>query len=247
MTKIIKSLLAIVVISAVAGTATWAYFSDTETSEGNTFSAGTLDLKVDGEDDPNLVPYEMSDLTPGEYHQAGTVTLKNEGSIDGRVFVKVLNPESNENGILEPEEEAGDLSGQEMEFGSYDANSGDGELWDSMWLQLYVDGNGDGKYEGGYAPHNDCIIHDGALDKSAYYSFPIDTNLMPMNTNYYCTEDNIDLAPGETVDVGVRVYFYSDQGGGPAGGWSSAMPPTNMAMSDDMKFDIEYGLEQITP
>jgi hypothetical protein len=186
-------------------------------------------------------------LLPGEYYQAGTVTLRNDGSIPGRVTVKILNPTSNDNDLLEPELDAGDEFGVEKEFGSYDANDGDGELWDSMWLQFYVDGNGDGEYTGVYPPYNDCVIHDGALDKSGYYSFPIDSDLMPMSTNYYCGEEWIDLEEGETVDVGVRVYFYSDEGGGPAGGWSSHMPPTNMAMSDDMSFDAVFGLEQVTP
>jgi predicted ribosomally synthesized peptide with SipW-like signal peptide len=247
MKKIILSLSTIAVVATIAVGGTIAYFSDTETSTGNTFTAGTLDLKVDGNDDPNLVPYTISDLVPGQYHQAGTVTLRNDGSIPGRVSVKLQNPWSDENSLEEPEVASGDLSGQEMEFGSYDANGGDGELWDSMWLQFYIDGNGDGLYSGGYAPYHDCIIHDGALDKSSYYSFPINIDLMPMNTDYYCTYSNVDLNPGDTVDVGIRAYYYSDTGGGPAGGWSTSMPPNNITMSDNIKFDVQYGLNQITP
>jgi len=50
-----KILAAIVVIGLVGfalGWGTYSYFSDTETSSGNTFTAGTLDLKVDGRDGP---------------------------------------------------------------------------------------------------------------------------------------------------------------------------------------------------
>lgn len=47
MKKIIFSLAAIVLTAGVAITATTAYFSDTEKSIGNTFTAGSLDLKID--------------------------------------------------------------------------------------------------------------------------------------------------------------------------------------------------------
>ncbi len=47
MKKIIFSLAIIAAIGAIVVGATTAYFSDTETSTGNTFTAGNLDLKID--------------------------------------------------------------------------------------------------------------------------------------------------------------------------------------------------------
>ena len=47
MKKILLSLAAIVFVGAAAAGATGAFFSDVETSTGNTFTAGALDLKVD--------------------------------------------------------------------------------------------------------------------------------------------------------------------------------------------------------
>lgn len=49
MKKILLSLLSIGAVAVVAVAATGAFFSDTETSTGNTFQAGTLDLQVDNE------------------------------------------------------------------------------------------------------------------------------------------------------------------------------------------------------
>lgn len=49
MTKILKSVAVIGFVAAVAVAGTGAYFSDTETSTGNTFKAGAIDLKVDSE------------------------------------------------------------------------------------------------------------------------------------------------------------------------------------------------------
>ncbi len=47
MKKILISLSVIAAVAAIAIGGTIAYFSDTETSTGNTFTAGALDLKVD--------------------------------------------------------------------------------------------------------------------------------------------------------------------------------------------------------
>ena len=49
MKKILLSLAAIVFVGAAAAGATGAFFSDVETSTGNTFTAGALDLKVDSQ------------------------------------------------------------------------------------------------------------------------------------------------------------------------------------------------------
>ena len=47
MKKILTSLAVIAVVGAIVAGATSAFFSDTETSAGNTFTAGSIDLKID--------------------------------------------------------------------------------------------------------------------------------------------------------------------------------------------------------
>jgi spore coat-associated protein N len=47
--KILGLTIAIVLIIGLVAGGTWAYFSDTETSSGNTFTAGTIDIAVNGE------------------------------------------------------------------------------------------------------------------------------------------------------------------------------------------------------
>ncbi|NMB56835.1 hypothetical protein GYA19_02755 [Candidatus Beckwithbacteria bacterium] len=49
MKKIILSFLTLALVAGVGTLATLAYFNDTETSTGNTFTAGAIDLKVDSE------------------------------------------------------------------------------------------------------------------------------------------------------------------------------------------------------
>jgi len=52
-----------------------AYFSDTETSEGNTFTAGTLTLLLDDN------PFNVTNMAPGDSNTAH-LEIKNDGSLD---------------------------------------------------------------------------------------------------------------------------------------------------------------------
>ncbi|MEA2006698.1 MAG: TasA family protein [Patescibacteria group bacterium] len=65
MKKIVKSLSIITAVAAIVIGGTVAYFSDTETSVGNTFTAGTIDIDIDGEN-PWTSNYNIGDLKPGE-------------------------------------------------------------------------------------------------------------------------------------------------------------------------------------
>lgn len=96
---ILMSILMIGVVAIAAGAGTLAYFSDTETSTGNTFTAGTLDLVVvttgtgpagkhtvnelgDGFND-NVT---FTNLAPGD---SGSIvwTITNNGNLDGWILV----------------------------------------------------------------------------------------------------------------------------------------------------------------
>jgi spore coat-associated protein N len=87
--KLLFSLLAVVVCVGIAGSAL-AYFTDVETSTGNTFKAGTLDLKIS--DDNEYPPkdggvsatWHMDNMVPGDsMTEPCSVELINTGSIAG--------------------------------------------------------------------------------------------------------------------------------------------------------------------
>ena len=81
MKKIIGLSLAALLIIAVVGSGTWAYFSDNETSQNNTITAGTLDLQV-GANDPCTEAINIGpDLQPGDSGNAADWTVTNKGSI----------------------------------------------------------------------------------------------------------------------------------------------------------------------
>lgn len=74
----------ILLASMIAGAGSFAYFSDIETSSGNTFTAGTFDLKIkDGNEwwtDGIGTEWAISDMKPGKTVY-GSVDLSNFGTI----------------------------------------------------------------------------------------------------------------------------------------------------------------------
>jgi len=71
--RILLSSFIIAAVASIAVGATIAYFSDTETSTGNTFSSGTLDLEMDIENSTTSTAFSLSDVKPGD---SGSVTIK---------------------------------------------------------------------------------------------------------------------------------------------------------------------------
>lgn len=70
MKKIVTSLAMIVFVGAVVASGTGAFFSDTETSTGNVFTAGAIDLKVDSEQHYNnavCVPNTSTEENTSDY------------------------------------------------------------------------------------------------------------------------------------------------------------------------------------
>lgn len=83
--KIILSILIIGTIATMAGAGTWAAFSDTAKSTGNTFTAGTLDLVVGGPSIPK--PLNLANTFPGDT-QTITIPVSNAGTIEGTLNLK---------------------------------------------------------------------------------------------------------------------------------------------------------------
>jgi len=103
--KILISLSVIGVVAAIAIGGTIAYFSDTETSTGNTFTAGELDLIVDinGNDQNPLTQtlFDLTDMKPGDKGEV-TISLKvDDNPACGRVSIDLT--EDKDNSCTEPE------------------------------------------------------------------------------------------------------------------------------------------------
>jgi len=103
--KLIISLSVIGAVAAIAIGGTIAYLSDTETSAGNIFTAGTLNLKV-GDNDPAGWNFQISDIKPGD-SGSQEVILQNTGSLDGYLHITFANLINDEMGCPESEQNEG--------------------------------------------------------------------------------------------------------------------------------------------
>jgi len=136
--KILGLTIAIVLITGLVAVGTFAYFSDTETVTGNSFTAGTIDLRAGA---PIIT---IPDIKPCEVDW-GYVRFHNVGDNDGNVWLHFANVMNFENLIVDPEADA------------YWANSNynpdklryDNFLECYTTIDLYVDPTLDGNAAGG--------------------------------------------------------------------------------------------------
>lgn len=138
--KILISLSVIGAVAAIAVGGTLAYFSDTETSTGNTFTAGTLNLTV-SDADPLVDKFTVTNVKPGD-SSFKDWALKNTGSIDGSLDIAFSLLVDDENTVWESE-------------GADAADSG--ELAENLSLTIYIDENGNNTYDSG----SDTLVYQG--------------------------------------------------------------------------------------
>ena len=119
MKNIIISLVIIAAVATLIGTGIAANFSDTESATGNTFTAGTLNLKV-GDADPctEKILLGMDNLKPGDTGNAANWLAKNTGTIAGDLTVAVGAITNDENTRSEVEIAAGDTTDNVGELGA---------------------------------------------------------------------------------------------------------------------------------
>jgi predicted ribosomally synthesized peptide with SipW-like signal peptide len=152
MKKIIVSLSIMAMVAGVVIGATSAYFSDTETSVGNTFTAGTLDLKIDkdpdgsvfdwvNDDDSNFPVmnnfWDLSNLKPGDSMRV-IAGINNTGSVDGLANIGLKNLVDADNTLEEPETAgSGELSANVDVVVSYGDKSVIGDAWET-WTSVWT-------------------------------------------------------------------------------------------------------------
>lgn len=143
MKKIIFSFLIIFIFIGLVSGVTFAYFSDTVTSTGNTFNTGTLDLNLDS-DNTNVVKFEVADIKPGD-SETRTWEVANVGNING--YLDLHN-------IIQTHD-SGVTTEQELTIEDPDV----GTLGSLLNVQLFVDVNDNGLFDG-----SDAIIYAGSME-----------------------------------------------------------------------------------
>jgi spore coat-associated protein N len=161
MKKILGLTIACVLLMAMVAGVTIAYFSDTETSDNNTFTAGTLNLTANGNDGSNTIVFTVTNANPGQ-NGSGTWTLVNTGNLAGYIdleSVSVTNAE-NFNAATNEAEAANDADTSNA--------TGIGELTANLDVVLFVDdGTGSGTANNRIQDGTEATIYSGKLGSIA--------------------------------------------------------------------------------
>lgn len=219
--KILFSIMTIALVGALIGGGIYAYFSDVETSTGNTFTAGTLNLKV-GDDDPTTVSINITDVKPTDTGTAATWLTKNIGSISGTLDVSIGSIVNNENTLTEPESAAGDATGGATE----------GELGSLLKVAIWLDVDESSTWNSG----DIALQSDGTtLTSTGVESLPYDyldnyggdshTSLITM------TADDSGAGGTDEFQFMIDYDFPTDAN-------------DNQAQSDSAVFDVTFTLNQ---
>ncbi len=188
--KLSISILAVLLVGVLAFGAV-AYFSDTETSSGNTFTAGTLDLNIDGQNS-NVIKFNVNKMRPGNQPNSGFV-LKNVGNIEGYLDIENITVVNAENDLIEPEQEAGDTSADV------------GELGQLVNITLFLDYD-----KNGWIGTGETVIYDGKIN-GLPSSFALNERMDPGEEirvgailNWWSTGNTDNLAQSDTATIGFK-------------------------------------------
>jgi predicted ribosomally synthesized peptide with SipW-like signal peptide len=129
--KIAIAVIALAMVAVLSSGLIYAYFNDTETSSGNSFAAGTLDLKINGADGGVPATFSASNLAPGA-HGNVEMTVSNVGTVGGGLVAQISNVVNTKGTTPEPE-----------------PLPDNGELSSAIVLTVYLDSNGNDRYDAG--------------------------------------------------------------------------------------------------
>lgn len=205
MKKILKSLSLIAAVAAIAIGGTIAYFSDTETSNNNVISAGTIDIAVDGENpwsEDSL--YNIAGLEPSDETDIN-VTLENVGTNDVVIWKKVSATDDG-NLMSEPECLA--------EGGTYadpvcSANSPVDDISSQFVYSMTIGGgtNIDQAWDVRVSDINDLWIPVGRLNQG---------QTVTVDQNYYFDETAGNEYQGDSMTLDITFYAEQLNAPGPA-------------------------------
>lgn len=129
--KIWYSVSLIALVIGLAGAGTYAYFTATRTTSANRFTAGTLDLDVAANGN-KLEPFIIENMGDNaNISGTKTWTIKNTGTLPGRLLLRLQNVINTENGCNDQEKVA-DPTCEEP--------GDEGELGNAVLLKVALDG-----------------------------------------------------------------------------------------------------------
>ncbi len=177
---LVMSLLLLAVAALLAGLGTFAYFSDTANSTGNTFSAGTIDLVLSndgttwgsgGGNDVSGTWTSPANWAPGQTVDA-FLYVKNTGSIDVNNILSKITLTQNDGSLADMI----DL----VELND-DTSVGSGPFFVTWYA------NTNHTQDGAGSPHHADVNDDGHLSLAEYSAYAYPSPSLPgYNTRWYC-------------------------------------------------------------
>jgi predicted ribosomally synthesized peptide with SipW-like signal peptide len=214
--KVLLSIFLVACIGLFLGAGVYSLFQDVETTTGNTFAAGTLDLQV-GTNNPTTEQIAISALKPNDSGTAANWQLQNLGTISGDLNISVSTITNNENTRLDLETAAGDTTDGATE----------GEMGANLNVAFWVDITNDGWSSGDYYLQSDgtqVAWASGSTLPSGAYD--------PLDNYAGRTWANVQTDLG----LGTIGYFRSD--------YELPLATTNVVQSDSSVFNITFTLTQ---
>ena len=169
MSKILISLMTIALVGALVGGGIYAYFSDTETSTGNTFIAGTLDLNLDG-GNTNVVKFNVSNVSPGG-SGGGTWAVTNVGTLGGYLDLETVGFTESIGTTTDPE-----LVNEPTGLDT-------AQLGSCLMAHMFIDANNDGDWDAGETDIFGTNAAPVAINTIAG-NYSLDLALAASGTNY---------------------------------------------------------------
>lgn len=204
--KLILSVATISMALAAVGGVTIAYFSDTETSTGNTFTTGTIDIAVDGENPWSREEgYEMLDMKPG-YTKYIDFEIQNVGTNPANVWKKLTHIETSEGIMSEPE--CDEYGGTWVDYG--DHCSGGTEKHDidtvigyDLSVELYDES--DNMVWSQMLYNDDIMLSELPVDGMYLGMIPTGWS-MKVHQSYHMDDDTGNWAQGDTMSFDIELY-----------------------------------------
>ena len=212
MNKIIKSLSVIAFVGAIALTMTGAYFSDTETSTGNKFTAGTIDISIN-----DMNPWEESfvleDMKPC-YTDYINFRINNDRSDPNPVNIfKDIDVTCEETGtVSEPEctEQYGiwNSTTQTCDWnGSFpDSNDLSSAIWYDLFVEVYNASGDKIWYQTIYVDGDKQSIDDVYANGQVFLGMIPMGGYMLVEQSYHLSPRTTNWAQGDSMEFGIEVY-----------------------------------------
>lgn len=185
MRKFLLSGLAIILAIGLMG-ASFAYFSDTETSEGNTFTAGTWDIEIQS---GGTLPLNLWNMKPGDSIET-THWVQNVGSLEGIVWFTADN-------FTEPGPEW-DVYIQEPDEPEPSKEMTAEEFADIVWIKIWADVSHDGNFDDSELLCDTSLLQ---LKLAGSSTFPIEApERITCKFKFYMPDNLVKGTTGEDVD-----------------------------------------------